>query len=107
MVLPITFLILAGGIIACINYFKIEGIEAFERFWPVILIIIGILQSLNSRYKDLTSSILLIFIGVILLLFKLELLTQIILLDIWPDSIKQIMGNIFNQLLTSNLRNII
>jgi hypothetical protein len=99
MVLPVVFLTLGGGIIACINYFKIIAIEAVEKFWPVTLICIGILQSFNSRYKDLTSSILLIFGGVILLLFKLNLLTQIFLLNFWPDSLKQIIGKLFNEIL--------
>lgn len=104
--MPVAFLILVAVIVFCIHYFDLRGEILLERYWPVILIIAGILQTLNSRFRDLTSAFLFTLVGALLLLFKLNLLNEVILWDYWPETIKGLMGTIVRMLTKSVLANL-
>jgi len=103
------YLIIFSGILFIILYgvlyfssYEINYPYLFKTFWPIILIIIGILQTLNSRFKDLTSATLLMIIGIMILFMNLQFLSLESFWEKWPNPLRD-----FLFLLTSNASNIL
>lgn len=79
-------------------FYPVQLLNIFNTYWPLILIVIGILQTLNTRFKDFVSAILLMITGGILLIFKLKVLSSEILLNGWDGSLKGLILSIFDWL---------
>lgn len=63
--------------------FPYQLLNIFRIYWPVVLVVIGILQTLNTRFKDFLSAVLLIITGVTLLILKLNGLSFEIFIIEW------------------------
>jgi hypothetical protein len=75
--------------------FPYQRLNLFKIYWPVVLVLIGILQTLNTRFKDFVSAVLLILTGVTLLILKLNGLSFEIFLNEWDGSLKELILNVF------------
>jgi hypothetical protein len=83
-------LLISYGILY-LNLYEINYPYLLKTFWPLILIITGILQTLNSRFRDLTSAILLIIIGVIILSKNLQIFSMELFWEKWPNPIRDFL----------------
>lgn len=81
-------------------FYPADSVIMFNKFWPSILIIVGILQTLDTRFKDPESAVLLAVTGVILFIFKFKLLPVEFVLNSWPGSLKKLLLNAFEWLLS-------
>lgn len=91
---PILLFILAGF------FYPDQFMNMFSTYWPAVLVLIGILQTLNTRFKDLASAVLLMLTGMILLIFKLKVLSIEFLLSSWDGSLKELILSVFEWLFT-------
>ena len=95
----ILILIALGLLFILVGFlYPYQLLNIFGTYWPVVLIVIGILQTLNTRFKDLVSALLLIITGVTLMIFKLKVLSIEVLLNGWDGSLKGLILNIFDWL---------
>jgi hypothetical protein len=79
--------------------YPFQLLNIFRVYWPVVLVVIGILQTLNTRFKDFVSAILLMVTGVTLLILKLKGLSVEFFLNSWDGSLKELILNIFEWLI--------
>jgi hypothetical protein len=78
------FLIVIGVLFLLDQLGKLDFGSIVSRYWPLFLILIGLWQLVSNSFRNIAGPLLLILIGVILQLGKLEILGRIGWHYIWP-----------------------
>lgn len=66
-----------------------------RQYWPLVFVATAIFQLVSTRYRDLSSSLILLFIGIVLTLFNTGILTPEVVKLYWQQSLKNLFGPIF------------
>ncbi|OGF11186.1 MAG: hypothetical protein A2W00_10030 [Candidatus Eisenbacteria bacterium RBG_16_71_46] len=77
-------LILLGVLFLAGNLGAIEVHHAIERWWPLVLILLGLTKLVNAGARGLASGILLVTLGSLLLAFSLGYLPWRMVDQLWP-----------------------
>ncbi len=77
-------ILIAVGILFLLDNLDVLDILAFKKFWPVILIAIGLMKLTGSNFQDKTSASVLIGIGLLFLLLNLDFLYWDEIWQFWP-----------------------
>ncbi len=56
-----------------------------EQYWPLLFVAAGVYLLISTRYRDATSSLMLISLGIILFLIQIEILTPEFIQTKLPD----------------------
>ncbi len=99
------WLIILVAIIGVAQMLRMSDIpvrEISRQYWPLLFVFTAIFQLISNRYRDLSYSIILLLIGLILLLFNIGVLTPDVLRTYWKQSLKHLLGPILqgNSILT-------
>jgi len=54
---------------------EISPDRLIETYWPLLFVLAGIFLLISSRYRDVGSSVLLIFMGVLLFMIQTDIIT--------------------------------
>ncbi len=87
----VSLMITGWGIVHLMGKFDISPEELAQTYWPVIFIVLGLVQLGVSRYRDPAAIALLMGIGLFLLMQNLNLFSWKQLQEITPTSLKQII----------------
>ena len=77
-------ILIAVGILFLLDNLDVLDILAFKKFWPVILIAIGLMKLTGSNFQDKSSASVLISIGLLFLLLNLNILYWGDIRQFWP-----------------------
>ena len=77
-------ILIAVGILFLLDNLDVLDILAFKKFWPVILIAVGLMKLTGSNFQDKSSASVLISIGLLFLLLNLNILSRGDIRQFWP-----------------------
>lgn len=77
-------ILIAVGVLFLLDNLDVLDIGVFWKFWPVILIAVGLTKLTGSNFQDKSSASVLIGIGLLFLLLKLDILYWHEIWQFWP-----------------------
>lgn len=85
-------IILGLGLVHLLHKLNLSFTAIANDYWPAGFILIGIMQILSQRYRDMTASFTLIVIGTILLLVNSDMITWQSIRQFWPETLKELLN---------------
>ena len=94
----IMVILLIGSVVHQLNKRGIDLVEMSTDCWPLIFLGLGVFQLTSVRFRDVSSSMILILIGIGLTLYNLGVLDPDTLENLSPQRLKSIIDYLFNAL---------
>ena len=65
-----------------------------ETYWPLVFVLLGIIQGFSRRYQDVSATVFLIATGVVLLMFKLDFFSSQLFQDSWLNNLGEFLKSL-------------
>ncbi len=85
------------SVAALVHFLNKSDINIFlivETYWPLVFVLLGIIQGFSRRYQDVSATVFLIATGVVLLMFKLDFFSSQFFQDSWLNNLGEFLKSL-------------